>query len=172
MNLHFIDKKEVFPIVLILILALSRLLPHPPNFTPIITIGIMSSYFFKNIFSSLIILLISMLLSDLFIGFYKNMVFVYLSLILITCIFFKIIKKANYSSLLIYSFFGSLLFYLVSNFGVWLTGDMYEKNINGLVNCYLMAIPFFRNTLISTIIFTYATFFTNSICLKNYKSSS
>ena len=108
MNLHFIDKKEIFPIVLILILALSRLLPHPPNFTPIITIGIMSSYFFKNIFSSLIILLISMLLSDLFIGFYQNMVFVYLSLILITCIFFKIIKKANYSSLLIYSFFGSL----------------------------------------------------------------
>ena len=164
MNLHFIDKKEIFPIVLILILALSRLLPHPPNFTPIITIGIMSSYFFKNIFSSLIILLISMLLSDLFIGFYQNMVFVYLSLILITCIFFKIIKKANYSSLLIYSFFGSLLFYLISNFGVWLIGNMYEKNINGLVNCYLMAIPFFKNTLISTIIFTYATFFTNNIC--------
>ena len=132
----------------------------------------MSSYFFKNIFSSLIILLISMLLSDLFIGFYQNMVFVYLSLILITCIFFKIIKKANYSSLLIYSFFGSLLFYLISNFGVWLIGNMYEKNINGLVNCYLMAIPFFKNTLISTIIFTYATFFTNNICLKNYKSNS
>ena len=61
-NLTKILQKEIFPISLILLLAFSRLLPHPPNFTPIIAVAIMSGYFFKNIKLSFIVLLISMLL--------------------------------------------------------------------------------------------------------------
>ena len=75
-----ISYKNLFPISIILILTLSRLIPHPPNFTPIIAVAIMSSYFFKNIYLSCATLLISMLLADAFIGFYGNMLFVYLSL--------------------------------------------------------------------------------------------
>ena len=91
-NLLNILKKEIFPISLILILALARLIPHPPNFTPIIAVAIMSGYFFRNIYLSFAILLISMLLADVFIGFYDNVFFVYLSLFLIACVFFKISK--------------------------------------------------------------------------------
>ena len=68
-NIH---RKEIFPVGLILILALARLIPHPPNFTPIIAVAIMSSYFFKNIYLSFAVLLISMLLGDIFIGFYQK----------------------------------------------------------------------------------------------------
>ena len=89
-NLLVILKKEIFPIGLILILALAKLIPHPPNFTPIIAVAIMSGYFFRNIYLSFAILLISMLLADVFIGFYNNMLFVYLSLFLIAFVFFKI----------------------------------------------------------------------------------
>ena len=160
-NLPTILKKEIFPISLILILAFARLIPHPPNFTPIIAVALISGYFFKNINLSLLILLVAMLLSDLFIGFYENMIFVYASLLLITFVFHKISKKINYKNLFIYCFAGSLIFFIFSNFGVWALGSpgvldvAYERNISGLVECYILAIPFFGNTFLSTVIFAY-----------------
>ena len=163
-----ISGKEIFPIGLILLLAISRLLPHPPNFTPIVAVAIMSGYFFRNVKFAFVVLLISMLLVDVFIGFYKHMFFVYLSLFLITFIFFKISDKINFKNLCVFGFLGSLIFYLVSNFGVWASGVLspvtnltYEKNLNGLINCYFLAIPFFKNTLLSTIVFSYAAFLAN-----------
>ena len=86
-------KKEIFPVGLILILVLSRLIPHPPNFTPVIAAAILSGYFFKNIYLSFLTLLISMLIADSFIGFYNNMFFVYSSLFLIAFFFIKLVKK-------------------------------------------------------------------------------
>ena len=158
-------KKEIFPIGLILILTFARLIPHPPNFTPIIAAAIISSYFFKNLNFSLIILLIAMLISDLFIGFYENVFFVYASLLLITFIFHKISKKINFKNLFIFGFAGALIFFIISNFGVWILGSPgvdnlpYDKNLNGLIECYILAIPFFGNTFISTVIFSYPAIF-------------
>ena len=164
-NLFTILKKEIFPISLILILAFARLIPHPPNFTPIIAVAIMSGYFFKNINLSFLVLIVAMLLSDLFIGFYENVFFVYASLLLITFVFYKISKKINFKNLFIYSFAGSLIFFIVSNFGVWVLGSpgvnniAYAKDFNGLVECYILAIPFFGNTFLSTLIFAYPAIF-------------
>ena len=164
-NLLTMLKKEIFPIGLILILVFARLIPHPPNFTPIIAVAIMSGYFFRNIYLSFAILLISMLLADAFIGFYSNMLFVYLSLFLIAFVFFKISKKINFKNLFIYGFVGSVIFFIISNFGVWALGSpgvydiAYEKNLNGLVECYILAIPFFGNTFLSTLIFAYPAIF-------------
>ena len=158
-------KKEIFPIALILILALARLIPHPPNFTPIIAVAIMSGYFFKNINLSFLTLVVAMLIGDLFIGFYENMIFVYASLLLITFVFYKIANKINLKNLFIYGFIGSLIFFIVSNFGVWALGSpgvqdiVYDKSFNGLMECYILAIPFFGNTFLSTVIFAYPAIF-------------
>ena len=167
-SLTGILQKEIVPVSLILLLAFSRFVPHPPNFTPIVAVAIMSGYFFKNIKLSFIVLLISMLFVDIFIGFYKHMFFVYLSLFLITFIFFKISDKINFKSLFVFGFLGSLIFFVVSNFGVWIFGVLspvtnlpYEKSLNGLISCYFLAIPFFKNTLLSTVIFSYAAFLAN-----------
>ena len=167
-NFFKLSSHDIFPISLILLLAFSRLIPHPPNFTPIVAVAIMSGYFFKNIKLSFVVLLIAMLLVDVFIGFYKHMLFVYLSLFLITFIFFKISDKINFKNLFVFGFLGSLIFYLVSNFGVWASGVLspitnlpYEKNLNGLISCYFLAIPFFKNTLFSTIVFSYAAYLAN-----------
>ncbi len=160
-NLFLATKRNIFPISLILILALARLIPHPPNFTPVIAVAIMSSYFFKNIKVSFIVLLVAMFISDLFIGFYENLSFVYISLILITYIFHKISIKINFKNLFVYGFAGSLIFFIVSNFGVWALGSpglndiAYDKSLSGLIQCYILAIPFFGNTFFSTIIFAY-----------------
>ena len=165
-------KKEIFPIGLILILVLARLIPHPPNFTPIIAVAIMSGYFFKNINLSFLTLVVAMLIGDLFIGFYENMIFVYASLLLITFVFYKISNKINFKSLFIYGFVGSLIFFIISNFGVWALGSpgvydiAYEKNLNGLVECYILAIPFFGNTFLSTLIFAYPALFAHKFLNK------
>ena len=105
---------------------------------------------------------------DVLIGFYKHMFFGYLSLFLITFVFFKMSDKINFKNLFVFGFLGSLIFYLLSNFGVWASGVHspitnlpYEKNLNGLVSCYFLAIPFFKNTLLSTVIFSYAAFLVN-----------
>jgi len=156
-------KKEIFPISLILILALARLIPHPPNFTPIVAVAIMSSCFFRNMYLSFAIIIISMLFADVFIGFYNNMFFVYLSLLLIAFIFFKISTKIKLQNLFIFGFLGSVIFFLISNFGVWILSGMYEKNLNGLAYCYFLALPFFVNTVLSTIIFTYFAFVANNV---------
>jgi hypothetical protein len=162
------------PIVLILILSFSRLIPHPPNFTPIIAVAIMSSYFFKNIYLSCATLLISMLLADAFIGFYSNMFFVYFSLLLILFIFHRISEKMNFKNLFICGFIASLIFFIISNFGVWVLGSPgvldlpYEKNLNGLVECYILAIPFFGNTFLSTLIFSYPAIFIYKSFNKHY----
>ena len=163
----FLNSKNTFPIFLIFFLAFFRLIPHPPNFTPIIAVAILSSYFFRNIYLSFFVMLMSMLISDIFIGFYNNMFFVYISLFLIISIFFKLSNKINYKNLFLFGLSGSLIFYLISNFGVWILGDLYQKNINGLLDCYILAIPFFKNTLLSTIIFSYSAFFVNYFFKKN-----
>ena len=162
-------KKEIFPIGLVLILILSRLIPHPPNFTPIVAVAIMSGYLFKNIYLSFATLLVSMLVADAFIGFYENIFFVYLSLLFLVYIFYKLGRKINLKNLFLYSFAGSILFFIITNFGVWLLGSPgldnvpYEKNLQGLIKCYILAIPFIKNTVLSTLIFSYSVLLLNTL---------
>ena len=164
-------KIEIFPITIILILAFSRLLPHAPNFTPVIATALMSGFLLKNKNLSLVVVLMAMFISDLIIGFYSSYFFVYFSLILIILIFSSFVKKINFKNLLVLSIASSLLFFIVTNFGVWAMGNMYEKNFSGLVLCYIFAIPFFTNTLVSTIFFSYSIFYLKKLNLKKFNLS-
>jgi len=172
-NLDLTLKKEIFPIGLVLISILSRLIPHPPNFTPVVAVAIMSGYLFKNIYISFITLLISMLIADVFIGFYENIFFVYLSLLILVYIFYKISKKINLKNLFLFSFAGSILFFIITNFGVWLLESPgidnlpYDRSIEGLIKCYILALPFIKNTFLSTIIFAYGAFLANNFLNKS-----
>ena len=103
-------------------------------------------------------MIISMLIADFFIGFYGHMIFVYMSLLLITFVFFKTNWKINFKNLFIFGFIGSVIFFIISNFGVWAISSMYEKSFDGLVHCYFLAIPFFKNTFLSTLVFSYTAF--------------
>ena len=151
--------KILYPLGIILILAFSRLIPHPPNFTPIISMALLGGYFFTNIYLSIIILILSVLLSDFFLGFYENMLFVYFTILTINLIFYNISYKINFKNLYLFSFYAAFIFYATTNFGVWVTGNLYEKNLNGLIKCYFLALPFFKNTLISTLFYSYLGLF-------------
>ena len=151
--------KILYPVGVILLLAFSRMIPHPPNFTPIISMALLSGYFFSNIYLSVIILLISIFVSDFFLGFYENMLYVYFSIVLINLIFFKISYKINFKNLYLFSCSAALIFYFISNFSVWATGTLYAQNLAGLINCYYLALPFLKNTLISTLFYSYLGLF-------------
>lgn len=138
-------------IILTLFAVFSRLIPHPPNFTPLLAIALYSGLCFKKKYL-FIIPLLSMILSDFVLGYHSSMIWVYLSLLLIFyigCIFYK---KYSFKNLILLSLCSSLAFFVLSNFGVWIIG--YPKTIEGFVACYILAIPFFYNTLLSTILFS------------------
>ena len=140
------------PISIILILSFTRLIPHPWNFTPVLAIGIFSGFYFKNLYLGLFIIIFSMFIGDLYLGFHSTMFFTYISLIaavVIGCL----IKHFKLSEILLGGLASSIIFFIITNFGAWLTLEMYEKNLTGLFQSYVMAIPFFHNTLISTLLY-------------------
>ena len=87
MNKFNLNKIDYINISIVLILIFSRLIPHPPNFTPVIAVAVLSNYFFKNIYMSLSVLFISLFISDLMIGLYKNMLLVYFSIFVVSIIY-------------------------------------------------------------------------------------
>ena len=142
-------KKVNFIIILIGIAILSRLIPHPPNFTPVTAIALFSTIHFKNKILTYLIPIICLFISDLILGLSMVNLFVYLSFIAITFIGFKFQKINNYSILL-----SSTTFFILSNFGVWILG--YPKTIEGLILCYYMALPFFVYTIMGDLFYSYA----------------
>ena len=145
-------KHFILPIGLILVLSFSRLIPHPSNFTPILAVGVFAGFYFRNFILSLFIVISAMFISDLVIGLHSTMIFTYSSLILAVAIGL-LIKKFNFKAILLSGLSSSVIFFVVTNFGSWLTIEIYEKNFSGLLHSYFMGIPFFHNTLISTLIY-------------------
>ena len=145
-------KKEIFPISLILILALSRLVPHPYNFSPMLAVGVFSGFYFRQFYLSLFIVIFSMFIGDLFLGFHSTMFFTYISLAVAVLIGLYV-KHFKFTEILFSGLASSVCFFIITNFGAWLTLEMYTKNFPGLLQSYVMAIPFFHNTLISTFVY-------------------
>jgi len=143
-KLEFQNKKNLQSFFFIfLFLTISRLIPHEPNFTPILSISILGFLFSTILSVKVLIVLGSMFFSDLIIGTHDFMIYVYFSLILL-------IIFSNSKNYIYMMFFGPLIFFIITNFGVWLYSSYYTKNINGLIECFYMAIPFFKNTILST----------------------
>ena len=126
-----------------------RFLPHPPNFTPVIAMAFYLPIFFGM--WCIPFVLLAFAITDFFIGFHSLLVWTWGGLALIS-----LISKFSNSILsrLFLSFVGAVMFYIISNFGVWFSGSLYQYSIDGLIQCYIMALPFFTNTLLSTIIFS------------------
>ena len=134
-----------------IILALSRILPHPPNFTPIIASAIMAPLLIRDRWFGIAIPIFAMLVADIVIGFHPYQTVIYLTLVVIGLV---APMQRNIKWITAMAILGPVWFFLVTNFAVWLAWDYYPKTVEGLILCYTMAIPFFQNTLISTCVFT------------------
>lgn len=133
---------------LIFLGAILRLLPHPPNLAPIAGIALFGGvYLSKKI--ALILSILAMLISDYFLGFYQFslMAFVYLSFLITVFLGIYLKKNKKWYTVLGGALSGSILFFLLTNFAVWTFTGWYQKSFAGLVECYAMAMPFFRNTI-------------------------
>ena len=132
-------------------LAMSRFIPHPPNFTSLIAL----SFYVPAIFGMryLPVLLISFIITDYIIGFHNTVVFTWGSVILISLITKYFLKTII--TRIIGALSGAVIFFIITNFGVWF-GGMYEANLEGLTQAYVMGLPFFGYSLISTFIFSTA----------------
>ena len=130
-------------------LAMSRFIPHPPNFTSLIALSFYIPAIFG--FKYLPILIISFAITDFFIGFHSTVIFTWGSVILIALLS-KYFSK-NLFQRISGALSGAVIFFLVTNFGVWLVG-MYQPNFQGLIESYTMGLPFFGYSLISTFIFS------------------
>lgn len=155
------------PFLIISVAAILRLLPHPPNIAPIAAMALFGGVYLNKKYA-LIIPILALFISDLFIGFYgaPMMSFVYGSFLLTGCIGIFLKSHKNPSMIISAALFSSLLFYMVTNFGVWLTTPLYPKTLSGLLNCYTMAIPFFRNTIIGDLLYTGVFFASYEMALK------
>lgn len=170
--MHREVRTDLIVFVGFVILALAtRLLPHPPNFAPMSAIALISGNYFSKRPIAILLPIFCMLLTDFLIGLYRLIPIVYFAYLLITILGIYIRRITLWSILLT-----SVIFFIVSNFGVWFLGG-YGYTFQGLLECYTMAIPFFANStvgdlfyccaiLISLNIFHNSYYFGSTICLE------
>jgi len=133
---------------MVLVATLSRLLPHPWNFTPIAAIALFGGATFSKKWQAFLVPLLALLISDLVIGFYAQMPIIYLSFSLVVFIGFWLKHRNGFVSLTSAVLTSSLLFFLITNVGVWAFGTLYPKTLAGLMQCYIAGIPYYRNMVL------------------------
>jgi len=152
---------------IILLAAMSRLLPHPPNFSPVGGLALFGAAYFSKRYWAYFIPIISMWLSDLilnnivyeayfdkFVWLYSGSLFTYGAFALIVLLGSFTLRKIRVSRLLVSAMGASLLFFIVSNFGVWQSSGLYPHTLKGITDCYVAAIPFFKNTVLGDLAYT------------------
>ncbi len=141
-------------VLLILIGVGLRLIPHPPNFAPIGALALFGGVYLSRK-TALILPLAAMVISDIFIGYYeiKLMIFVYGSFLICVALGFWLKRHKKWQTILGSSILSALIFFLLTNFAVWAFTPWYAKTFSGIIQCYLMALPFFKNTLLGDLFY-------------------
>jgi hypothetical protein len=138
--------------------AASRLIPHPPNMASITAVALFGGAYLSRKWLAFAVPLVALFLSDLFLGFYSHVEIVYGSFALVVCIGLLLRKRRTPFRIAGAALASSILFFLLTNFGVWFFGSLYPKNAAGLLACYMAALPFFQNTLIGDALYTTGLF--------------
>jgi hypothetical protein len=155
--------RAILPVLTLLILAAGiRFLPLPANFAPLSAMVFVAPLFLQNRWLAMGLPMGLIFLTDAHFGFYPGMSFVYLSYFLISGLgFFQAhlfrsssSKAFGAFSALVTLLSGAVIFFVFSNLGVWWLGGIYAHTWQGLVDCFVLAIPFFRNTLASHVVFS------------------
>lgn len=139
--------------VLILAAAFTRLIPHPPNFTAVGAMALLGGAYFSDKKFAFIVPIVAMLLSDMIIGFHNGMLSVYLSFAIIVGMGILLSRNIKFKNIVAASLLSSVIFFVLTNFQMWIQSPLYAKNLSGLIACYIAAIPFFHHTVLSDLFF-------------------
>lgn len=135
----------------------SRVILHIPNFTPVVALALFSGAYLPKR-TAVLFPLSLMIISDFLIGWHETILFTWGSVILISVLGFWTKHRKNPVSILSSSLISAVLFFVLTNFGTWLLSDLYPLTWDGLSECFIMAVPFFRATLLSTLVYTLVIF--------------
>jgi hypothetical protein len=133
--------------------AFMRLIPHWPNFTPVAAIALFAGAHLGRKHLAFIIPMAAMLLSDIFLGFHPYMLSVYLSFAGVVGIGILLTNRIKAGTVLTASLSASAIFFIITNFAIWLGSPHYTQNIAGLLECYTLALPFLFNGLVGDLFF-------------------
>lgn len=136
--------------ILILAAGLTRLMPHPVNFTAIGAMALFGGARISSGALSLLIPTLALLFTDFILGFHGTMWGVYLGFSFIWLIGRLFLKNGGFSKIAAASVAGSVLFFLLSNFAVWAEGLIYSRTLDGLISCYAAALPFYSNDILGS----------------------
>ena len=139
-------------------MAAARFLPHPPNFTPVMSVALFGSAVFLNRYAGIAVAIAAMLISDAVMGVHSTLPFVYGAMVFAGILGFLLRENRSPLRVLTVTFTGSVAFFLITNLGVFLMQDLYPRTASGLVTCYTMAIPFFKNSLAGDLAFSVILF--------------
>ncbi|MBS4028433.1 MAG: hypothetical protein KGZ58_07330 [Ignavibacteriales bacterium] len=147
---------------LILFAALSRLLPHPLNFSPIAAMALFGGVYLEKRYS-FILPMLAMLLSDFILGFHSQMPFVYGSFLLIGTLGLWLKNHKSFGTIVFSTFASSLIFFILTNLGMWFMQrfyptPLYSSSFDGLIACFVAAIPFFQNTFVGDVVYVSVMF--------------
>ena len=160
-------QKIVLFFYLVGLIALSRIIPHPPNFTPVLAMAVFMPYLTRDLYSAMLVPLSAMFVSDLYLGLHSSMFWVYTSILLGTTLsHYTMSMKKTYVHLGSNALLSATIFFMITNFAVWMSGTMYPPTLDGLILCYTMAIPFFGNTLAGTL------FYVSLLSLVSYSATN
>lgn len=149
---RFKNRTRIFVAIGILTLAvLTRLIPHPWGFTAMGAATLFCGFYLKDKTFKYFLPLLAFFISDLILGLHSTMIFIYFALAVSVYVGEKI--QLQWKSWLSISLFNSLTFFFITNFGVWLSTNLYAKNISGLLQSYTMALPFLERQLVGDFLF-------------------
>ena len=142
----------------IFVAAALRLVPHPPNFSPIDAMALFSGAYLGRRVLAFAAPLGALLLSDLVLGFYHGQATVYFTVALIVMIGMIALHRRSALRIGTAAIASSVLFFVVTNFGMWLSSGFYPRTLAGFEACYVAAIPFFQNTVAGDLFYTVLLF--------------
>lgn len=154
MNFKKITPGIAFIAGAILFGALMRLVPHWPNFTPVAAMALFSGTYIRKKHLAFLVPFAALLVSDLILGLHAWMLAVYLSFALVVVLGFWLKNRIKTGTLLAASIGSSLLFFLITNFAVWLGSPYYAQSLAGLMGSYTMGLPFLLNGLMGDLFYT------------------
>jgi hypothetical protein len=137
-----------------------RLVVHPENVTPVGAMFLFSGGTFRSKRDSLLVPLAALLLSDYAVDHFRYggryawfSPYTWIGFLLVGLLGWTLRKKLTVARVVVTSLAGSVIFFLVSNFGVWMGWKLYSPTFGGLINCYVMALPFFRNSILGDLVY-------------------
>jgi len=152
---------------IIFALAMFRLLPHWPNVSPVAAMALFGGACFTDKKMAFIIPFLALFFSDLLLGLHDTMIFVYAGFALTVAIGFLLKGRVTVTNTAFAAVASSVLFFVITNLGAWITSAHYVKSAEGLMQAYVAGLPFFQNTLLGNLAYTAIIFSVYALLQKN-----